>query len=90
MNTAQTRSPIQARATTSREGLVPRTIAARTARHWLGEAGHCSLCNRDERGRRGARIGVILRARDQETGRILPGQHWICPECVRTIAKLAP
>ena len=77
-------------ATTTRDGLVPRTIMARAARHWLGALGYCSLCNRDEKDRRGARIGVVLRARDQETGRALPGQHWVCPECVRAIVKVAP
>lgn len=66
------------------------TITARSAKHWHGVLGHCSLCNRDEMGRRGARVGVVVRARDLDTGELHRARHWFCPECARAIAKVTP
>ena len=74
----------QFRSTTRRDSKEPNRIRAYSGKHWLRQAGHCSLCNRDEAGRRGARVGVVIRADGQ------PGRHWICPECARQIARVAP
>jgi len=62
----------------------PYEIRARAAKHWKGKHGHCSIWNKDEEGRRGARIGVRLSVRG------LTAKHWICPECARAIAKVVP
>jgi hypothetical protein len=60
------------------------TIRARSAKHRLGKGGHCSLCNRDETGRRGARVGVAIRSQNAV------GYHWFCPECARAISRVCP
>lgn len=75
--------PTPGRVSLSRDPSAHR-IRMRSEPHWLGKAGYCSICNRNERLRKGRRIGVTVRAAQSETA------HWICPECARQIAKVAP
>jgi hypothetical protein len=82
------KSPTPGRVSHSRDP-DPHELRIRSARHWLAEAGYCSICNRNERGRRGDRTGVDVRSKGSDVAHWNVA-HWICPECALAIAKAAP
>lgn len=70
----------QKRSSTTRDS-GPHKLHMHCDEHRKGRDGHCSMCNRNERGRRGNRTGVAVMAKGQD------GYHWLCPECVRAIGE---